>query len=96
MYRLRPDPRAPAAHQHPTWRSLVGSVATLALVPLGLWVVSQPLAAAIVLAAVTGLLLGVRRVNRLVRCFQVCQGLTWDLGGLARITVTQIPSEDAN
>lgn len=94
MHRPSAEPRASVPQKHPTWGSILTSYATLALVPLGLWVVNQPLAATVVLAVVVGLFIGVQRVNRLARCFHDCQGLTLDLGGLARITVSQVPAED--
>ncbi|WP_433630187.1 hypothetical protein [Halomicrococcus sp. NG-SE-24] len=68
----------------------------VAAIPLLLWVVSQPLVGSVTLAAVVGLLVGGRRAYRLTRCFYDCQGFTFDLGGKAQITVTQIPIDEAN
>ncbi|QLG29170.1 hypothetical protein HUG10_17260 [Halorarum halophilum] len=70
------------------------SYATIAAIPILLWVGSQPLAGAAMLAAVVGLLVGVRRAHRLVRCVHECRALTFDLGGEVRITVAQHPTDD--
>ncbi|WP_137285969.1 hypothetical protein [Halorussus salinisoli] len=65
-------------------------------IPLLLWFVSQPLVGTVALASIAGLFVGGRRVYRLTRCFYDCQGFTFDLGGTAQITVTQIPTDEAS
>lgn len=99
MYRPPHSPGSPALdratwHRRPTWRSILVSYATIAAIPILLWVVSEPLTGAAVLAAVVGLSIGARRAHRLVRCFHDCRALTFDLGGEVRITVAQPPTDE--
>lgn len=96
MHRPPLDPRDRPLIETPTWRNVLVSYAMVAAIPLLLWVVSQPLVGSVTLAAVVGLLVGGRRAYRLTRCFYDCQGFTFDLGGKAQITVTQIPIDEAN
>lgn len=63
-------------------------------VPLLLWVISQPLAGAVVLSSGIGLLVGVRRASRLIRCFSDCDGFAFDLGGRIRISIRQPHVDD--
>jgi hypothetical protein len=67
-----------------------------AALPLLVWFVSQPRAGTVVVVAIGGLFVGGRRVFRLSRCFFRCQRFTFNLGGKVKITVTQIPTDDAN
>lgn len=95
MVRPPLDPNDPSLIDQPTWRSVIASYAILASIPLLLWIVSQPLAGSVALAAAVGLAVGARRAYELLRCFYDCQAMVFDLGGRARITVTQLPTDDA-
>lgn len=90
------DPRDRPHIEQPTWRSILVSYALVAAFPLLLWGISQPLAGAVTLATLAGLFVGGRGVYKLTRCFYVCQEFTVDLGRTARITVAQIPTDEAN
>jgi hypothetical protein len=68
----------------------------VAVIPLLVWGVSQPRAGVVVLAAIFGLYIGGRRAYRLTRCFYACQEFTFELGGKIKITVTYLPTGDAN
>lgn len=96
MFRLPISPRDRPSKPPLTWRSVVVSYALTAGIPLLLWVVMNPLAGSVMLAAVASLYVGGRRAARLIRCFYDCKGFTFDLLGRARITVTQVPTNDVN
>jgi hypothetical protein len=61
----------------------------VATIPLLLWVVSQPVAGAILVTALVGLALGARHVYKLARCLFECGGFTFELGGKIRVCITQ-------
>jgi hypothetical protein len=65
-------------------------------IPFVIWIVSQPLTGIVVLTAIVALFTGTRRAYRLARCFYDCEAFAFDVGGKARITVTQLSAEDAN
>lgn len=88
--RHRPGP------DRPTWRDILASYALAAAIPLSLWIVSRPLAGAVVLAAVAGLVVAARRAPGVTRCLRDCRGIAFDLGDAVRITVTWDPADDAN
>lgn len=90
------DPRYRPPTEQLTWKKVLASYATMAAIPVALWVVSRPLAGTAALAAVVGLVVVGRRAYRLARCFHDCRGFTIDLGGKARVTVAQIPTDEAN
>ena len=96
MFRPLFDPRDRLLIDQPTWRSVLVSYALVAAIPVLLWIVSRPLAGTVILASIAVLFVGGRRVYRLIRCFYDCQGFTFDLVGKAQITVTQIPTDEAN
>lgn len=96
MFRPPLKPRERPLIDQPTWQSIVVSYALVAVIPLLLWVVSYPRTGTVTLAGIAGLLIGGQRAYRLIRCFYDCQGFTFDLLGRARITVTQIPTTEAN
>jgi hypothetical protein len=82
--------------EEPTWRSIIVSYAMMTVIPLLLWVLSQPLDGMVALAAIGGLFVGGRRVYRLIHCFSDYQEFAFNLGGKVQITVTQLPSNDAD
>ena len=90
------DPQDPSLIDQPTWRSIFVSYALVAAVPLLLWAISNPLAGTITLVSVTALVIGGRNAYKLRHCFYHCQKLTFQLGETAQITVTQLPTDDAN
>jgi len=90
------DPRDRPPIESPTWQSVLLSYGLVAVIPLLLWVVSQPVAGIVTLGGIAGLFIGGRRAYRLIRCFYNCQEFTFDLLGRARITVAQIPATEAN
>lgn len=96
MYRPPSDPRGHPALDRPRWRSLLAGYASVAAFFLSLWVVSHPLAGAVVLATVVGSVVGARRASELARCFHDCGGFSFDLGGRLRITVTQTDTDGAS
>ncbi|WP_227373662.1 hypothetical protein [Haladaptatus halobius] len=96
MFRPPLDPGDRPLIDQPTWRSIIVSYALMAAIPLLLWIVSQPLAGTVTLAGIAGLLVGGRRVYRLIRCFYDCQRFTFNLGGKAQITVAQIHADESN
>lgn len=95
MYRPPSDPRNRIAQKNPTWRNIIVSYLMVIAIPLALWAFSQPVAGAVVIAALVGLFSGARRAYTLARCFEHCQGFAFDLAGKARITVRQIPADDS-
>jgi len=96
MFRPPLDPRDRPLTDEPTRRNVVVSYALVAAVPLLLWAVSYPLASVVAFGTIAGLFTGGRRAYRLIRCFHDCQRFAFDLGGTARITVTNIRVDDAN
>lgn len=94
MYQPPFDPRDSSAARTPSWRGVFARYAILAAVPVALWAVSQPVTAALTLGAVAALGIVTRRGYGLARCFYDCEAMTFDLGGTARITVTQTPTDD--
>ena len=96
MFRPPHDPQDLPRITNPTWRSILVSYVLIAAVPLLLWVISNPLAGTITLVGVTALVIGGRHAYKLRRCFYHCQELTFRLGETAQITVTQLPTDDAN
>ncbi|MFC4450136.1 hypothetical protein [Halorussus aquaticus] len=95
MYRPPSDSRESAIVEEYTWSDILLSYAVVAAIPAALWFVSQPLTGTVLLAVVAGLVVAARRAYELVRCFYDCPGMAFDLGGKARITVTQIPTDDS-
>ena len=87
MYRPPLDPRDEPAINSP--RSIAVAYATIPMFILVLWAVSQPLAAAVALATLIGLSIGVRRLLWLTRCLRDCGEYALDLGGRVRITITK-------
>jgi hypothetical protein len=96
MFRPPHDPQDPPRITNPTWRSILVSYALVVTIPLLLWAVTNPLAGTVTLAGVVGLVIGGRHAYKLHRCFYHCQKLTFQLGETAQITVTQLPTDDAN
>jgi hypothetical protein len=94
MYRPPLDPRDRSATTTPTWRTIFVRYAIVAAVPISLWTVSQPVTATLALGAIAVLGIGARRGYRLVRCFYDCESMAFDLGGKARITIRQAPTDD--
>lgn len=82
--------------QQPTWTGIFVSYGMMAALPLVLWVVSRPLAGAVVLSTMVGLFIATRYAYRLVRCFYECQEFVFDLTENVRITVAQVPANDPN
>lgn len=96
MYRPPPDPRDHPAPQVPTWRGVLVSYVMAAAIPLLFWVVSQPLAGTVVLAAIVGLFISARRGLRLARCFYDCGGFAFNLGGKVQVCIIQPSVNDSN
>ncbi|MFT4885218.1 MAG: hypothetical protein ACI8U4_002740 [Natronomonas sp.] len=94
MYQPPLDPRPDSVATAPTWRALLVRYAVVAAVPILLWAISQPVTAVLALGAIAALSIGARRGYGLVRCFYDCQAMIFDLGGVARITVRQTPTDD--
>jgi hypothetical protein len=82
--------------EEPTWRSIIVSYAMMTVIPLLLWVLSQPLDGMVTLAAIGGLFVGGQRAYRLIHRFSDYQEFAFNLGGKVQITVTQLPSNDAD
>lgn len=61
----------------------------MAVIPLLLWVVSQPLVGTLILALIVGGIVGVRRAIGLSRCLAECRQFTVALGRNHQITVSQ-------
>lgn len=57
--------------------------------PVLLWIMSNPGAGVVILAAISGLVLLVREGLRLVRCFYDRGEFSFNLGGKIQITITQ-------
>jgi hypothetical protein len=68
----------------------------IAVIPLLLWVVSQPLAGIVVLAAIGGLFISARRGLRLAHCFYDCGGFAFDLGGKVQVCIIKPSANDLN
>lgn len=96
MYRPPSDPRDHPAFDRPRRWSLLTGYALVAAFFLSLWVVSHPLAGAVVLAAIVGSFVGVRRASELARCFHDCGGFSFDLGGRVRITIARTDADGAS
>lgn len=96
MIQPQHDPRDRPLIEQPTWRSILVSYALVAAVPLLLWAISNLLAGTVTLVGVTALVIGGRHAYKLRRCFYRCQKLTFQLGEIAQITITQLPTDDAN
>lgn len=94
MYQPPLDPRDSSAATAPSWRAIFARYAILAAVPIALWAISQPMVAVLTLGAIAGLSFATRRSYRLARCFYDCEAMTFDLGGTARITIKQTPTDD--
>lgn len=90
------DPGDVPIVEQPSWRSLLVSYALVAAVPLLLWVVAHPVGGIVAAAGIAGLFVGGRRAYRLVHCFAECGGFSFQLGSIARITVSQLASDEAN
>lgn len=93
MFRPPHDPQDRPLIETPTWRSVFVSYALMAVLPLLLWIVSQPVAGTVTVAGIASLLIAGKRAYRLNRCFYHCQKFTFNLFGKARITVTHIPDD---
>lgn len=87
MRRPPTDPDRQSARYRPTWQDVLVAWGMLALVPLLLWTVSDPLAGGLTMAALVGLALAGRRAIRLARCLSECESLTLDIGRQVHITV---------
>lgn len=96
MFRSPRDPQDHARITNLTWRSILVSYALVATIPLLLWSTSNVLASTVTLAGVAGLIIGGRHAYKLRCCFYQCQELTFRLGETAQVTVTQLPTDDAN
>lgn len=94
-YRPPLAPRTRLTPVEPTWRSILASCATIAAVPVLLWLANRPLAGAVALAVVAGLAVGAGRARRLAHCLGECRGIAFDLVGNVRITVTWSPADDS-
>lgn len=90
------DPRYRPAIDRPSLESVLAGYALVPAFFLSLWIVSQPLTGTVVLAAIGGLFLGVRRARGLVRCFDECGGFSFDLGENVRITIAQKHTDDSS
>lgn len=89
---MQQPPSAPRdrAGLNPTWRRLVASYALVLAFFLLLWAISQPLVGLGALAALAGLVVGVKRAARLRRCFHTCDALTLGPFGRVRIRISQV------
>lgn len=94
MYRPPLAPRTRPAPAEPTWRAILATYATVAAVPVLLWLAARPLAGGVALAVAAGLLVGAGRARRLTRCVRQCRGIAFDLVGAVRITVTWDTADD--
>ena len=92
MYIPPIDPRDHAATRQPTWRNVLVAYALLAAVALSLWVVSNPVAGAVLVVAIAGLAVGGHRAVELGRCLVECREFAVDLVGDVRVTVTKNPA----
>ena len=95
MYRSPMEPPEGPLPRPPNERGLLVGYAMVAAIPLSLWAASSPLAGAVVLGALYGLVVAGRRASRLVRCFHDCGGFHVDLGGRLRIAVCDPSVETA-
>lgn len=96
MYRPPLDPRDRPLNEAPTGGTVVMSYGLMALLPLLVWVVSRPVAGTVTIVSVASLFIGGRRLYRLIRCFYDCEAFSFELRGRARITIAQIPTEEAS
>ena len=94
MYIPPLDPRDDPVTSLPTSRGILAIYATLAAVPLLLWLVSQPLTGAVAVVTTAGAVIGVRRTAGLLRCFRECGGFAFDVGGSVRVCVSQSQLDD--
>ncbi|NHN61207.1 MULTISPECIES: hypothetical protein [Halorussus] len=94
MFTPPPSPRDRPALDRLTWTRVLVSYAVIAAIPFALWVVSRPMAGAVALASLAGLVVGARRVHALHQCFRDCRGFAFDLAGRVRVTITP-PADDA-
>jgi hypothetical protein len=92
MYQPPLGPRPGATE--PTWRTLLVRYAVVAAVPILLWAVSQPVASLLALGGIAAIGIAARRGYGLVRCFYDCEAMVFDLGGKARITISQAPTDE--
>lgn len=87
------DPRDSADRRNPSWRSILLSFGLLAVIPLALWVLPAPLTRVTLLGvavgSIAGLVVGVRRAHALIRCFQDCRAMVFDVGDTVQITVSR-------
>jgi Flp pilus assembly protein TadB len=95
MFRPPKDSRDGPIVEQPTWQRVFVSYGMMAAVFLSLWLVSNPLAGVVALAASAVAVITVRRAAELARCFRDCGGFAFDLGGRVRITVAQPRTEEA-
>ena len=86
---MQQPPSAPRdrAGLNPTWRRIVASYALVPAFFLLLWAISQPLVGLGAIAALAGLVVGVKRAARLRRCFYTCDALTLRPFGRVHITI---------
>ena len=89
------DPRRSRRRPDPTWSGIVAAYASVAAVPLLLWVATRPVVGATALAAAGGLVVGARRLLRLRRCLNECGGFVFDLAGDVRVRVTREAGDPA-
>jgi len=89
MRRPSRNPRRYRTTTEPTWQGIIATTLVVLVVPVALWVASNPLAGGATLAAGTGLAVAGRRAVRLGRCLANCGGVTVDLVGDLRVCVTR-------
>jgi len=93
MYRPPSDARDPSGRIDPTWTDVLASYVAIALVPLALWIVSQPARGVVAIAVLAGAYVGLRRTATLVRCLYDCGGFALALGDSLQICVVR-PGHD--
>lgn len=74
--RSPPGPDARFPRYDPTWDDVLASWGMVAAIPFLLWALSAPLAAALTVITVAGLVVVGRRAVRLVACLRHCRSLT--------------------
>jgi hypothetical protein len=89
MHRPPPDPRHRTEPVRPSWRNILVSYATIAVLFLAFVSVSYPLLAVASIVALVGSAVVARRVAGLARCVRDCGGVSYDLAGRVRISVSR-------
>lgn len=88
MYEPPFDPSPRTDSDQLTWRRVLANFALAAVMSFGIWAVSYPVYAAVLVAGTTLAVVATRRARRLARCVEECRGLAMDLPGTVDITVT--------